>query len=112
MLLYLQVHKADVLRMKCSDVYLYESLINPDQFGTLPQLSQLTIEFCKLKMLPDSAFIGLKNLQQLRVQVNLMSLTNSQHFLSTLLALCNSALSLKMRLLSLFMYVFITIIFL
>ena len=60
--------------MKCSDVYLYESIMNPDQFGTLPQLSQLTIEFCKLKMLPDGAFIGLKNLQELRVQVILYHL--------------------------------------
>ena len=73
--------------MKCSDVYLYESIMNPDQFGTLPQLSKLTIEFCKLKMLPDGAFIGLKNLQKLRVQVNLMSVTKFQHFPSTLLAL-------------------------
>ena len=54
--------------MKCSDVYLYESVMNPDQFGTLPQLSQLSVEFCKLKMLPDGAFIGLKNLWELRVQ--------------------------------------------
>ena len=54
--------------MKCSDVYLYESVMNPDQFGTLPQLSQLSVEFCKLKMLPDGAFIGLKNLRELRVQ--------------------------------------------
>ena len=54
--------------MKCSDVYLYESMMNPDQFGTLPQLSQLSVEFCKLKLLPDAAFIGLKNLRVLRVQ--------------------------------------------
>ena len=64
----LQVHNANVLRMKCSDVYLYESVLNVDQFGTLPQLMELSVEFCKLKMLPSGSFIGLKNLRDLTIQ--------------------------------------------
>ena len=54
--------------MQCSDVYLYESVLNVDQFGTLPQLMELSVEFCKLKMLPSGAFIGLKNLRDLTIQ--------------------------------------------
>ena len=63
-----QVQNANMLSMKCSDVYLYESVLNRDQFGTLPQLTQLHIEFCKLKQLPAAAFIGLKNLRDLSIQ--------------------------------------------
>ena len=34
----LQVENANTLSMKCSDVYLYESSLQPDQFGSLPKL--------------------------------------------------------------------------
>ena len=64
----MQVHSAASLSLQCSDVYLYESLLSPDHLGTLPQLQQLSLQFCKLKLLPDSAFVGLKNLRQLTVQ--------------------------------------------
>ena len=33
-----QVENANTLSMKCSDVYLYESSLQPDQFGSLPKL--------------------------------------------------------------------------
>ena len=42
--------------------------MNSDQFGVLPQLNQLTIEFCKIKLLPASAFVGLKNLRSLVIR--------------------------------------------
>ena len=35
---HLQVENANTLSMKCSDVYLYESSLQPDQFGSLPKL--------------------------------------------------------------------------
>ena len=41
--------------------------MNPDQLGNLPQLTELHLEFCKLKLLPSSSFIGLKNLVSLTV---------------------------------------------
>ena len=33
-----QVENVNTLSMKCSDVYLYESSLQPDQFGSLPKL--------------------------------------------------------------------------
>ena len=71
--------------MHCSDVYLYESSLQPDQFGSLPKLKvisnntlasflhsstlqELTIEFCKIKLLPAGAFQGLHSLNSLVVQ--------------------------------------------
>jgi len=51
-----QVANANSLSMHCSDVYLYESSLQPDQFGSLPKLEELKIEFCKIKLLPAGAF--------------------------------------------------------
>ena len=44
-----QVENANTLTMKCSDVYLYESSLQPDQFGSLP----------KLQVSPKSLFLPL-----------------------------------------------------
>ena len=49
-------------------MYLYESVMSRDQFGSLPQMTQLSVEFCKLKMLPAGSFVGLKNLRLLSIQ--------------------------------------------
>lgn len=63
-----QVQNANTLSMRCSDIYLYESVMHPDQFGTLSQLHELRIEFCKIKLLPAGAFVGLRNLRTLVLQ--------------------------------------------
>ena len=43
------MENANTLTMKCSDVYLYESSLQPDQFGSLP----------KLQVSPKSLFLPL-----------------------------------------------------
>jgi len=63
-----QVENANTLTMRCSDIYLYESVLHTDQWGTLSQLHELRIEFCKIKLLPAGAFVGLRNLRSLVVQ--------------------------------------------
>jgi len=63
-----QVENANTLSMKCSDVYLYESSLQPDQFGSLPKLQELRIEFCKIKLVPAGAFHGLHSLTSLVIQ--------------------------------------------
>ena len=63
-----QVENANALSVICSDVYLYESVMKTDQFGTQSQLRKLTIEFCKIKLLPAAAFVGLKNLRELVIR--------------------------------------------
>jgi len=63
-----QVENAAALCLRCSDIYLYESVLHTDQWGALSQLQQLRIEFCKIKSLPAGAFLGLRNLRSLVVQ--------------------------------------------
>ena len=63
-----QVENANALSVICSDVYLYESVMETDQFGTQSQLRKLTIEFCKIKLLPTASFVGLKNLRELVIR--------------------------------------------
>jgi len=63
-----QVHNARSLGMKCSDIYLYESVLRPDHFGSLPSLRDLTIDFCKIRIVPSRAFIGLNGLESLKIQ--------------------------------------------
>ena len=63
-----QVENANALSVICSDVYLYESVMKADQFGTQSQLRKLNIEFCKIKLLPAAAFVGLKNLRELVIR--------------------------------------------
>ena len=46
----LQVSSAASLTVVCSDLHLYESLVSRDQFGTLPSLNSLSIQFCKIKV--------------------------------------------------------------
>ena len=63
-----QVEAANALSVICSDVYLYESVMKSDQFGTQSQLRKLSIEFCKIKLLPAASFVGLKNLRELVIR--------------------------------------------
>ena len=76
----LQVETAHSLTVRCSDVYLYESVMNSDQFGSLPQLQQLTIELCKIKLLPSSSFVGLKNLRSLEIRGHNSEWSGSQQW--------------------------------
>ena len=62
------MENANALSVICSDVYLYESVMETDQFGTQSQLRKLTIEFCKIKLLPTASFVGLKNLRELVIR--------------------------------------------
>ena len=59
------VTKAKNLRIKCSDVFFFESQLKSEHFGTLPQLETLEIDFCKIRHLPARAFAGLSNLKSL-----------------------------------------------
>ncbi len=62
--------EASSLRIDCSDVFFFESQLRSDHFGTLPNLTKLEINFCKLKTLPPRTFVGLDGLRDLRVQTH------------------------------------------
>ena len=57
--------KAKNLRVRCSDVFFFESELKSEHFGLLPQLEKLEIQFCKIRHLPSRAFAGLSNLKSL-----------------------------------------------
>ena len=59
---------ATKLRIRCSDVFFFESQLKSEHFGSLPALEQLDIEYCKIRNIPPRAFAGLKNLKRLSVQ--------------------------------------------
>ena len=65
---FFQVGNARSLRLHCSDLFLYESLVRPDQFGRLPHLTALSLEFCKIRQLPAAAFSGLRALRRLSLR--------------------------------------------
>ena len=56
-----QVENANTLTMKCSDVYLYESSLQPDQFGSLP----------KLQVSPKSLFLPLMMMATMKTKMML-----------------------------------------
>jgi len=62
------VTKAKNLRIKCSDVFFFESQLKSEHFGSLPQLEKLEVEFCKIRHLPARAFAGLSNLKSLSLK--------------------------------------------
>jgi Leucine-rich repeat (LRR) protein len=62
------VSNARSLQLICSDLYLYESVVRPDQFGRLPHLTSLSLEFCKIRQLPSSSFSGLRGLRSLSLR--------------------------------------------
>lgn len=65
---FLQVDSAEVLNLKCSDLYLYESILRPDQFGSLAHLRHLSLESCKVRQVPDGTFLGLRRLTSLSLR--------------------------------------------
>ena len=66
---FFQVENSVSVDLRCSDHDLYESVLRPDQFGSLPNLGSLSIQRCKVRNLPNGAFIGLRNLKKLVLQV-------------------------------------------
>ena len=64
------VTSAKKLRIKCSDVFFFESQLKSEHFGTLPQLEKLEVEFCKIRHLPARAFAGLSNLKSLSLNTH------------------------------------------
>eukprot|EP00095_Tigriopus_kingsejongensis_P011078 maker-scaffold23_size669530-snap-gene-5.24 protein:Tk11078 transcript:maker-scaffold23_size669530-snap-gene-5.24-mRNA-1 annotation:"toll " len=55
----------DTIRIRCSDVFFYESFLKTNHFGYLPELEALDLEFCKIRRVPSLAFSGLSNLRSL-----------------------------------------------
>ena len=63
-----EVAAAQILKLKCSDIFFHESQLKSEHFGTLPNLEQLTIDYCKIRHVPARAFAGLSNLKVLSLQ--------------------------------------------
>ena len=63
-----EVDSAQILKLKCSDMFFHESQLKSEHFGTLPNLEHLTIDFCKIRHVPARAFAGLANLKSLSLQ--------------------------------------------
>ena len=63
-----EVDSAQVLSLKCSDMFFHESQIKSEHFGALPNLEKLSIDFCKIRQVPARAFAGLSNLKSLSLQ--------------------------------------------
>ena len=62
------ISSAKKLHVQCSDVFFFESQLKSEHFGSLPELENLDIEFCKIRNIPPRAFAGLNNLKSLSVQ--------------------------------------------
>ena len=63
-----EVDSAQVLNLKCSDMFFHESQLKSEHFGALPNLEKLSIDFCKIRQVPARAFAGLSNLKSLSLQ--------------------------------------------
>ena len=53
------------LKIQCSDVFFFESQLRSDHFGSLHNLENLQINYCKLRSLPPRTFVGLRSLKHL-----------------------------------------------
>lgn len=62
------INKANKLNLKCSDFSFAESVLSSEHFGNLPFLNELSIDYCKIRTIPQRAFSGLSSLKQLTVQ--------------------------------------------
>ncbi|TRY62943.1 hypothetical protein TCAL_07279 [Tigriopus californicus] len=60
--------QAKKIHVKCTDTFFTESQLKSEQFGNLPFLESLDIQFCKLRQVPSRTFSGLTNLRQLTIQ--------------------------------------------
>ena len=63
-----QISNVRKLNVVCSDVFFFESQLKSEHFGSLPNIEELNIDFCKIRHLPARAFAGLSNLHRLSLQ--------------------------------------------
>lgn len=66
----IQPHPTVRLRLECSDAMFYQSSLAPGSFRQLVELRELTIEYCKIGNLSDSAFTGLRELRNLTIRTH------------------------------------------
>ena len=55
------------LKIICSDAFFYESILRPGHFSELKQLTDLSLDYCKIRHMPTRAFSGLSNLKSLKI---------------------------------------------
>ena len=56
--------------MQCSDLFYFESQLRSDHFGSLDQLRDLAISYCKIRQLPPRTFVGLTRLRHLAIHTH------------------------------------------
>lgn len=66
----IQPHPTVRLRLECSDALFFQSSLAPGSFRQLIELRELTIEYCKIGNLSDSAFTGLRELRNLTIRTH------------------------------------------
>lgn len=66
----IQPHPTVRLRLECSDALFFQSSLAPGSFRQLVELRELTIEYCKIGNLSDSAFTGLRELRNLTIRTH------------------------------------------
>lgn len=66
----IQPHPTVRLRLECSDAMFYQSSLAAGSFRQLVELRELTIEYCKIGNLSDSAFTGLRELRNLTIRTH------------------------------------------
>ncbi|CAL4096205.1 unnamed protein product [Meganyctiphanes norvegica] len=58
------------INVDCSDVFFFQSTMEPRAFQSFYHLQQLDIQFCKFKSLPAGIFLGLDNMKSLTVRTH------------------------------------------
>jgi Leucine-rich repeat (LRR) protein len=61
------VEVAKTINVVCSDVFFFESQLRSDHFGSLTDLTELSIRFCKIRQLPPRSFVSLERLTSLTI---------------------------------------------
>jgi len=64
------IKSAIKMRIQCSDVFFFESQLRSDHLGSLNQLRQLEISYCKIRQLPPRSFVGLTRLRKLSIHTH------------------------------------------
>ena len=61
------MNSLEQLKIICSDAFFYESILRPGHFSELKQLTDLSLDYCKIRHMPTRAFSGLSNLRSLKI---------------------------------------------
>ena len=61
------MNSLEQLKIICSDAFFYESILRPGHFSELKQLTDLSLDYCKIRHMPTRAFSGLSNLKSLKI---------------------------------------------